>query len=206
MANDHEQAFMNMIHADPDDDTPRLIFADWLDENSKPERAEFIRVQIQIAQSRKRRADLLRHQTELLDIYGGEWRAEELGRNVSLNERSVLMFRRGFLEKAVLTYKEALTYSFRLESTLVRELQLVGDANLQILRKLARTKFFQQLHSLSLFGNYIGNEGASTVLEQSLSQLEELDVRYNRIAEVARETIANKYSSKIRTLLTWPQY
>jgi uncharacterized protein (TIGR02996 family) len=30
----------------PDDDTPRLVFADWRDENGEPERAEFIRIQV----------------------------------------------------------------------------------------------------------------------------------------------------------------
>jgi uncharacterized protein (TIGR02996 family) len=30
----------------PDDDAPRLVYADWLDENGEPDRAEFIRVQI----------------------------------------------------------------------------------------------------------------------------------------------------------------
>jgi uncharacterized protein (TIGR02996 family) len=37
------EAFLQAIIDDPDDDTPRLIFADWLDENGEPERAEFIR-------------------------------------------------------------------------------------------------------------------------------------------------------------------
>ena len=34
------------IIAHPDDDTPRLIFADWLEEKGDSARAEFIRVQI----------------------------------------------------------------------------------------------------------------------------------------------------------------
>ena len=29
----------------PEDDAPRLIYADWLDEHGRPERAEFIRLQ-----------------------------------------------------------------------------------------------------------------------------------------------------------------
>src|SRR6476659_5225140 len=37
------------IYANPDDDTPRLVYADWLDEHDQPERAEFIRVQIELA-------------------------------------------------------------------------------------------------------------------------------------------------------------
>jgi len=34
---------------DPDDDLPRLVYADWLQENGEPERAEFIRLQVVIA-------------------------------------------------------------------------------------------------------------------------------------------------------------
>jgi uncharacterized protein (TIGR02996 family) len=44
LAND----FLHAIWKSPDDDTPRLIFVDWLDENGDPERAEFIRVQCRL--------------------------------------------------------------------------------------------------------------------------------------------------------------
>lgn len=40
-----EQAFHLSVCEHPEDDTPRLIFADWLEENGQGERAEFIRVQ-----------------------------------------------------------------------------------------------------------------------------------------------------------------
>ncbi len=41
--------FLRMIAENPDDDAPRLVFADWLDEHDMPERAEFIRLQIELA-------------------------------------------------------------------------------------------------------------------------------------------------------------
>jgi len=41
-----EAALLRAIHTNPDDDTPRLVYADWLDENGQPERAEFIRVHV----------------------------------------------------------------------------------------------------------------------------------------------------------------
>src|SRR5581483_4421430 len=54
------EPFLQRIRAYPDDDVPRLIFADWLDEQAKwlppaerdaaTARAEFIRVQIALAQ------------------------------------------------------------------------------------------------------------------------------------------------------------
>jgi uncharacterized protein (TIGR02996 family) len=45
-----KESLMKAILANPDDDAPRLIFADWLDENGDPERAEFIRLQCRIAE------------------------------------------------------------------------------------------------------------------------------------------------------------
>jgi uncharacterized protein (TIGR02996 family) len=44
-----ERTFLTDIFATPEDDTPRLIYADWLEDNGRPERADFIRVQCRIA-------------------------------------------------------------------------------------------------------------------------------------------------------------
>jgi uncharacterized protein (TIGR02996 family) len=35
--------FLQAIVENPDDDTPRLVYADWLDEHGDPARTEFIR-------------------------------------------------------------------------------------------------------------------------------------------------------------------
>jgi uncharacterized protein (TIGR02996 family) len=56
---DHK-SFELAILADPADDTVRLVYADWLEENGEPERAAFIRVQIALA-----RAPDTSHCTEL---------------------------------------------------------------------------------------------------------------------------------------------
>jgi uncharacterized protein (TIGR02996 family) len=46
-----QEAFLRDVIAHPDDDAPRLIYADWLDENGDPDRAEFIRLQIDRARA-----------------------------------------------------------------------------------------------------------------------------------------------------------
>ena len=56
--------FLAAILEAPDDDAPRLVYADWLDEHGQPERAEFIRVQCELARRddpalRRREAELL---------------------------------------------------------------------------------------------------------------------------------------------------
>ena len=47
-----ESALLAAILAHPDEDTPRLMYADWLDEHGQPERAEFIRLQCRLARMR----------------------------------------------------------------------------------------------------------------------------------------------------------
>ena len=48
MTSTDEQSFLAAIYAAPDDDTPRLVFADWLQENGDEPRAEFIRIQCEL--------------------------------------------------------------------------------------------------------------------------------------------------------------
>lgn len=44
-----QDAFLRSICEHPDDDAPRLIFADWLEERGQRDRAEFIRIQCELA-------------------------------------------------------------------------------------------------------------------------------------------------------------
>lgn len=44
-------ALIRAICAHPDDDTPRLIFADFLEESGEPERAAFVRAQVELART-----------------------------------------------------------------------------------------------------------------------------------------------------------
>lgn len=43
------ESLLRSILESPQDDTPRLIYADWLEENGEAERAEFVRVQVELA-------------------------------------------------------------------------------------------------------------------------------------------------------------
>ena len=52
MPTDDQRALWRAIRANPDDDTPRLVYADWLDEHNEPARAEFVRVQCEIERLR----------------------------------------------------------------------------------------------------------------------------------------------------------
>jgi uncharacterized protein (TIGR02996 family) len=73
------KGFLDDIVANIDDDTPRLVYADWLLENGQDDRAEFIRVQIERAHLPAWDAAQVRlrlREQELLRLHGEEWLAE----------------------------------------------------------------------------------------------------------------------------------
>jgi uncharacterized protein (TIGR02996 family) len=49
VTSDEERAFLAAARANLTDDLPRLVDADWLEENGQAERVEFVRVRIEIA-------------------------------------------------------------------------------------------------------------------------------------------------------------
>src|SRR5689334_8020900 len=88
-----EQAFLAEICANPDDDAPRLVYADWLDEHGDAERAEFIRLQCQLARTPRhpRLQELRRREKQLLAEHEADWLGPLHG---ALRKWK---FRRGFL-------------------------------------------------------------------------------------------------------------
>jgi len=89
-----EDAFWHDVLAHPDEDAPRLIYADWLDEHNDP-RGEFIRVQCALAQlsdEDPRRWPLELREQELLREHTEKWLPKGI-KNVKC------IFRRGFVEE-----------------------------------------------------------------------------------------------------------
>src|SRR5262245_2874190 len=90
----------------PDEDTPRLAYADWLDEHDEPERAAFVRAQVELARTPawepfavlcRWRPDWLtgkpfRHTLPWVDGSQIEWHAEAFRRGLGwrLNVRSLV--------------------------------------------------------------------------------------------------------------------
>lgn len=80
-------AFVAAIVADPDDDTARLVAADFLEEHGDPDRAAFVRAQVQLARleatgrGKSLEADELRKKERAflgpLSMYPSFWAAEE---------------------------------------------------------------------------------------------------------------------------------
>src|SRR6202011_4453577 len=91
-----EQALLLAILDAPEDDAPRLIYADWLEERGEP-RGEFIRIQCELARlggDDPRRLGLQGGGKELFDQYAFDW----LG--ALYYESAVWQCARGFLATA----------------------------------------------------------------------------------------------------------
>ena len=53
-----ERALLRAVAAEPDEDLPRLVYADWLDDHGRAEWAEFIRAQVRLARVAQRRVEV----------------------------------------------------------------------------------------------------------------------------------------------------
>lgn len=74
------EALLRAVCENPDEDTPRLVFADWLQENGEEARAEFICAQVRHAERLRNAApDTPGHAARARELwlqYGTQWRAE----------------------------------------------------------------------------------------------------------------------------------
>jgi uncharacterized protein (TIGR02996 family) len=98
------RALLRAVMDSPDDDTPRLEYAAWLERRGGPARGEFIRAQCAldaIPADDPRRPPLQARETELLEQYGWTW-AEEFG-----TEITEWSFRRGFIERVAMSLERS---------------------------------------------------------------------------------------------------
>jgi uncharacterized protein (TIGR02996 family) len=139
----YDEAFLQAVREAPNDDAPRLIYADWLEEHGQADRAEFIRIQCRLARSpeytpnklklRARVQQLLRENwnswvgplQELVgrkrDRYGESWLREEY------NPDGLRRFRRGFVDALTMDAQRFLDRAEDLVRLVpLRELRLWG--------------------------------------------------------------------------------
>ena len=174
-------AFVAAIVAAPDDDLPRLVFADWLDEHGEPERAEFIRLQCDAARgdptASSRAADLeARHQVDWLGPIGRlAFRAE---------------FRRGCVEHAVLSAATFLTHGAALRRAVpLRGITLLGAR--RVLPELLRSPLIAGLSALHLTGGRLGDDGVRLLATApALVGLETLRLGDNAMGDVGVAALA----------------
>jgi uncharacterized protein (TIGR02996 family) len=216
-------AFLEEILAHPDDDTPRLIYADWLQERGSSEglpsatqRGEFIRLQCELEHesSSERRQLMAWRIHELLSCHEQAWV------DAVIADYGGWQFRRGFVERVSMYAHRFLALADMIwRANPVREadlaisgceiatlaqwpqlarltgLYLGGNAiDDDALRLLVASPFLAQLRTLDLHDNAIGAAGIVALTESPmLASLQALDLSRNRLDAGA-----------VETLLSWP--
>jgi uncharacterized protein (TIGR02996 family) len=213
-------AFLRDIRDNPDDDTMRLIYADWLDEQGDP-RGEFIHVQMRLAGALPATTSsaLRQREQELLRRHAVGW----VGGKMSRLRRWV--FRRGFLDEIELRADHfladfgelldrepvrcvrlrwatgsiaAISASPRLRT--LRELDLsrcyLNDATAEV---LAGSPHLDRLHALGLRSNFIRQRGAEALARSaSLSRVQLLDLSGNLLTASARQALIARFGPAVR--------
>jgi uncharacterized protein (TIGR02996 family) len=100
-------AFLAAIRDAPEDEVPRLVCADWLEDNGQPERAEFVRVQLELSRGVEPRSQALALYRRLRALIR-EHREGWLGSLATHAPASI--FDRGFVEQVELEAKVLLEH------------------------------------------------------------------------------------------------
>jgi uncharacterized protein (TIGR02996 family) len=184
-----DEAFLQDILASPDDDAPRLVYADWLDEHGDADRAAFIRLQCELAKLEEwdaRRPELERRQKRLLRLYAHQW-SDGL-----VKKLRGLEFRRGFLERAdlppnvFLANAEALFRHFPL-----RRLTLGASFGDPAVRALAASPHLARLAELKVPYSRMTAAGLEALVSSPhVRGLKVLDVDFNRVGPEGARAVA----------------
>jgi uncharacterized protein (TIGR02996 family) len=129
-----EQGLLSDIRANPQDDLPRLAYANWLDENGNSDRAEFIRLQLLLAPGVDRTEPLTEEQRQehqeradsLLEEHRVTWEApirKHVGPGLSPEHFD---FYRGFPDELRLIGSEALVRLPDLKEMPIQSVNIAG--------------------------------------------------------------------------------
>jgi uncharacterized protein (TIGR02996 family) len=176
----HEEAFLQSICESRGDDGPRLVYADWLEDNGQPQRAEFIRLQCRLAatgEDAPERLALQDREWEMLTVYGDAWRQSL----PAWARRERHEFRRGFVDRMSLTATEFI----RKGEALLRTVPLYGvrlRAVAHYMPDVAACPHLAKLAGLDLRENdLIGQDVRALTAAPHLHNLTDLSLSRNRI-------------------------
>jgi len=186
--------FLAAVAARPDDDLPRLIFADWLDEHGDAERAEFIRLQCSAARGN---FDDGPRGAALEALHRREWLAD-------LPEVYYAEFRRGFVEHIVLHATTFLASGANLlRRTPVRSVALVGAG--KVLERILNSSLLDGLSGLHLSNAFLGDEGLARLADAScLRRLRTLRLARTGTGDAGVTALARSpHLSRLRSLVLY---
>jgi uncharacterized protein (TIGR02996 family) len=198
MSSDSE-AFVAEIAAHPDDDAPRLIYADWLEERGDPQ-GQFIRVQCELAgnPTPERRQDLLCLERELLARHRDQWLLPLEGALI----RGV--FHRGVLDQVEVEPQKFIERAddwFRLFPLKILQLNVRGSPleKLATIASLRQIRQLERIRSLRLSNSELGDDDCIRLLSaDNIGPLEELWLTSTGVKATALRWLAS--SSLARTL------
>jgi len=184
-----ENELLEGVLDDPDDDAIRLVFADWLEEHRQEERAEFIRLQIQLDrmpwEDHRRGVCEIRAQ-RLLAAHRDEWE-----RPLPAWARGAVIFHRGFAEELSVLASQWLEGSHELLR--VAPIQWLHLRSPEFcLKELAVSDSLAKITSLNLYHNRIGPDGMRLLIGSPfLTRLRTLFLTGNGIGEEGAAALVN---------------
>jgi uncharacterized protein (TIGR02996 family) len=193
-----EQPFLDAVFARYQDDGPRLIYADFLEDAGDAERAELVRVQLALARlpdEHERRHELANRENELHNAQRNRF-TSGLGGLIKNVE-----FRRGVPDSVTVDTAVFLERGDGLfASVRVRKLRLLDEAGL--LPKLIHSPLLTHVRELDLCDNGLGNGGVDLLTRSPhLKHLEELDLSFNGMDDRGVTALARASSLPALTAL-----
>lgn len=153
--NDEHQRWLDEIRLDPQNDTLRLVYADWLEERGDA-RGEFIRLQCELAQEEldeDRRVDLTLREHALLSRHERDWTG------VLAEFTAKCVFRRGMVEYAALMAKAFLARGDELFTHSQVHSATIHIEHREELWELAECPLLAKLTGLRLEGDGVDDDG-----------------------------------------------
>lgn len=177
------------VWAEPDDDLPRLIYADWLDDRGDP-RGSFIRAQVELNRLPADHPD--RHEwasleSELLETHEDEWLGDLADELISS------WFHRGFIEVRLDVRRFLTGPTAWLDHPTVGGIHLYGPRQMsaELLAQLMSDPRTQRVRSLFLGFEYLRDAGADLIAGSlHLGQLIALDLGTNGIGDAGAMALA----------------
>src|SRR5262245_29547798 len=195
-------AFLAAIREHPDDDAPRLVYADWLDEQGEADRAEFIRLQVRLARMSEfdpKRAELRGRAEHLRHVHHVEW-VNELPQFEGAHWE---IFQRGFISTVRFDHPDPFFAHAAeiLSAAPVQELRLYQFYHHHASR-LAEVRQLRQVRTLDLNdGNKVANLGIESLMgSRFLKNLKTLLLGRNSLGSAGVRAIA--MSGYVRSLQT----
>jgi uncharacterized protein (TIGR02996 family) len=177
-----DAAFLRAIVESPEEEGPRLVFADWLDEHGDHDRAEFIRVECEqerVEPYGPRWRQLTARQRDLLKAHKAEWTRPLRG--LAAHTR----FRRGFIEEITVHARTFLTRAddlFRLAPVRVVKFVYLPTGRGVSVEEVAAGPHLARLTGLDFSGCFLSDAQVQTLATSPhLGALTELTLESCRV-------------------------